>query len=780
MSQKPTIKVNTASKDILARAMAMEDINVIHRADAPSAYFDTKNRTLCLPVWKEMDSSVYDMLVGHEVSHALHTPAEGWQDFVGKGKLSGMRHMFLNIVEDARIERLIKDKFPGLRRDFANAYKSLNAQDLFELKNRTINLETPLIDRLNLEFKLGLFGLLDVPFSDEEKQYVTRMSETETFEEVIVLAEDLFGKHQDENPEPEQDENGESQSASGDGDEGDDSGAESGADQQDSDDQDGGSGSSAMGEEESDEDSDSQGAGDGESNGDDAGDSMEDDTDDGESAESSQTGESSDGEGDDDLSYEAYENDVNSAGSTQRNYESNIEQFRDDEASSPTYHSLPDMHLDNIIVTPKQIAEEWDMHEATDNFERYSRDHAEAIADLTSFLNGSKAVVNHMVQQFQMKQAADSDKRTNIAKTGILDTTTMINYRWSEDIFLKNEVHSDGKSHGIVIFLDWSGSMSSILNDTAEQLMILTEFCQKVNIPFEVYAFSSNRFIPGLSRVDRWSEEYQSIVDSAIGEQYTGTDEDSLKPHEFSLFNFLSSSMKSNEYKKALRRFWLTVQANNYGGRQRHSISYPRQFGLGSTPLNEAILCAIDIIPAFKDAHNLQIVNTVFLTDGDGHGMMYNSRYNNGKTILRDNKTKKTVTLNSDLGHDSETFAFLEILKQRTGCNLIGIRLHDSNHIKNLRYRFFGTTGVSDYEMRDKEFQSAVQSYKKHNCFTLENTAYDLFVVVKGNLEVVTDALENLDDDASYAKIKNAFMKGNNSKKTSRVISSKIIDVIAA
>ena len=72
-----TSTVNKATKDILARCMATEDIIVEHRSDVPSAYFDTKNRVLCLPVWKDMDNSVYDMLVGHEVSHALNTPCEG-------------------------------------------------------------------------------------------------------------------------------------------------------------------------------------------------------------------------------------------------------------------------------------------------------------------------------------------------------------------------------------------------------------------------------------------------------------------------------------------------------------------------------------------------------------------------------------------------------------------------------------------------------------------------------------------------------------------------------
>ncbi len=118
--------VNTAAKDILARLLASEDLSVQHDPSAQTAYFDTQNRVLCLPVWENMDNHMYDMLVGHEVSHALYTPADGWQGFVGEDKDSPLRHMCLNVCEDVRIERKIKDKFPGLRRDFAKAYKSLH------------------------------------------------------------------------------------------------------------------------------------------------------------------------------------------------------------------------------------------------------------------------------------------------------------------------------------------------------------------------------------------------------------------------------------------------------------------------------------------------------------------------------------------------------------------------------------------------------------------------------------------------------------------------------
>jgi len=103
LMEKPL--VNRDSKSLLARCMATEDIRVIHDKTAETAYFDTENRVLCLPIWQDMSNAMYDMLVGHEVSHALHTPKEGWQDFVGQGKGSRIRHMFINVVEDARIER---------------------------------------------------------------------------------------------------------------------------------------------------------------------------------------------------------------------------------------------------------------------------------------------------------------------------------------------------------------------------------------------------------------------------------------------------------------------------------------------------------------------------------------------------------------------------------------------------------------------------------------------------------------------------------------------------
>ena len=728
--------------------MATEDITVQHSANAETAAFDTESRTLILPVWEDMDNSVYDMLVGHEVSHALHTPMEGWQDFIGDGPGARMRHMFCNVVEDARIERLIKDKFPGLRRDFASAYKNLHERDLFELTGRDINTDLPLIDRLNLHFKLGLFGLVQIPFTADEQQYVTRMDETTTFEEVIELARELYEMQVEEDaknqPEPQPQEGG-SESGAGESGEGDESGESQSA-----------PGGDESGEDESGAGSDGD---EGDESGEDSGASMADDTDDGESAESTQ-GEMGTGENASDLSYDDYQADQDAAGSTQNAFERGVENMRNSNGGEYIYNTLPTMNLDQCVCDFKTIEELWNEISLD---ERQTTARQEMLNELTTYMNSIKGIVGGMVQQFQMKQAADADKRTSFAKTGVLNTNTMINYRWSEDIFLKNEVHTDAKNHGMVIYLDWSGSMSGILKDTVEQLLVLVEFCRKVGIPYEVYAFSSNRYYP--QDIERYSEEWDKYHSNRPS-QYTSDCDTDAEPHPFQLYNFLSSRMNKREFATALQNLWVLTCDQGY---TQHSRT-PRCLSLGCTPLNEAIVCAMQQVPEFQSQNGIQIVNTVFLTDGEGHGLVREGwRRGDGKSFIVDKKSKKQyeVGLNSVCSR-GQTDALLNMLRDRTGTNLVGVRLHDAKNINFMKYH-----------VEDTDFAALNKQYKKDN-FILLDSAYDEYFLVKGNLKVETDALENLDDDASYAKIKNAFIKGGSRKKASRVIANRMVDIFAS
>ncbi len=741
--------VKTPSKDILARAMAMEDIIVEHDAQAATAYFDTKSRRLVLPIWKDMDASLYDMLIGHEVSHALNTPADGWRDWVGEGPEAQIRHQFLNIVEDARIERMIKNKFPGLRRDFAAGYRSLHSRDMFELDGKDMKQAT-LIDRLNLYFKLGLFGVIDIPFSTDEKQYVDRMASTDTFEEVMDLASDLYNlwKQEEEEKQQEQQEQQGQQEGSEDGE----GIPQPASGQEESKGEDGSGG--MMGSASDDDANTSNGSGDSDE---DCGQSMEDDTDDGKSADSTK-GENSSQDGSDqtDLSYDAYSNcPPSQPGSTQRSFERAISDLRDEDSGGYMYRELPrSAHLDSIIVDYKKIEEEWDKLKGQKrNGDEYSITNRQKSDNLlVEFNNKSKAVVQHMVQQFMMKQSADADKKTSIAKTGILDTVNVINYRWSEDIFLKNEIHADGKNHGIVMFVDWSSSMRDILNDTVEQLLVLVEFCRKANIPYEVYTFSSRMF--------DGSDEFRKNTGQFDVEK------SDIQPHGFQLYNVLSSRMNSRSHKTAVGNLWFVAYSSQYG---RYGSAIPPCMSMGCTPLNETILAAMDIIPEFQKKNNVQIVNTVVLSDGYGHSMV-GYHYGNEKTFIRDKHTHKNYEIKP--GCVGETYALVRALKDRTGCNAIGIHLHGGKNIRGLRWEFFGDLPVNVYE-------NACKSFKKNKFLSLDRTGYDEYFVIQGNIKIEFDAFNNLDEEASMAKIRNAFCKGAEGKKKSRTIASRIVEIIS-
>tara|TARA_R110001606_G_scaffold65601_1_gene151614 strand:- start:42 stop:701 length:660 start_codon:yes stop_codon:yes gene_type:complete len=218
--------------------------------------------------------------------------------------------------------------------------------------------------------------------------------------------------------------------------------------------------------------------------------------------------------------------------------------------------------------------------------------------------------------------------------------------------------------------------------------------------------------------------------------------------------------MKTKEYKEAIASLYNLSMSSYY--------SHPSQLGMGCTPLNEAIMCAMTQVPAFKAKHNLQIVNTVLLTDGDGHSMGASSWSRDDKTIIHDTKTRKDY---DTLACGGETETYLKMLQEQTGTNLIGIRLLETKRLARVGYRYFGRD--------DKALKAGEQTWKKFNYALVDAKGYDNLFLIRGDTQVQTDALENLDGDASYTKLRNAFMKGTSNAKGTRVIANKLIDIIS-
>ena len=178
--------INKEAKSYLAKLLATENITVEHRK-VETAYFDLGNRLLVVPIWKEMNNDILDMLLAHEIGHALYTPQKEWVDAV-ESKVAP--HSYLNIVEDARIEKLIKRKYPGLSQSFIKGYRDLIRNDFFKTADKNVN-EMLLIDRLNMHFKMSHVES-DIEFDGaEELMFVERMANVESFDDVRILAADL-------------------------------------------------------------------------------------------------------------------------------------------------------------------------------------------------------------------------------------------------------------------------------------------------------------------------------------------------------------------------------------------------------------------------------------------------------------------------------------------------------------------------------------------------------------------------------------------------------------
>lgn len=165
------------SKDILAKLLASEDITV-ERKQATTASFDIVNRVLTLPNWKDLDVDIEDLFIFHEVAHALYTPMDALEE-VKTGSLKNI----INVLEDNRIERYIKIKYPATRSIFARAYKKLFDDEFFGTRDVS---ELNILDKINLFSKVGFYS--GVEFEDDEQELFDEVNSCNTYNEVFALA----------------------------------------------------------------------------------------------------------------------------------------------------------------------------------------------------------------------------------------------------------------------------------------------------------------------------------------------------------------------------------------------------------------------------------------------------------------------------------------------------------------------------------------------------------------------------------------------------------------
>ena len=734
--------VNIEIKGNLARLLATENLIVEHK-QVETAQFDTKTRVLTLPMWNTVSNFVYDMLVAHEVGHALFTPCVMWK----KDEYADVPMGYVNIVEDARIERLMKQKFAGLNRDFYKGYEELNARDFFELEGLDIN-RMKFIDKINLYFKLGAYLCLE--FNDIENEFITEISKAETFEQVLDISKRVheYSKEQQQERLAQQQEELAQASLEDLADNNTDE-LFTPEDKQTSDD-------------EIDADADLDDPDFDESDEDD-----EDDEDDTESGAGNTAGDW---------------NNIDES-DTQEAFDRNSDKLKDDNGRETQYVTIPTMNLDNAVISfdviYKELKTHFDIEGEGDSRSGYyytGNNLTQEKLEYNKYKLSARKDVNNLVKEFEMKKSADSYARQTVAKTGVLDTSKLHTYMYNEDIFKKISIIPEGKNHGLVFLLDWSGSMSQILKDTMKQLYTLVWFCRKVNIPFEVYSFTNDGWSLGSPDNTTDRPYYKSdLLDPSrlVKEMKEG---DLHIEGAFRMVNILSSTQKSKKLDEMMMLLWLQV-----AGFQATKYNYYRKFCLSGTPLNEAIIAVGQLTKNLIKTAKLQKCHVITLTDGEGYYSSYNKLrdryYESGKEM-----SKRTISpCDTVIRHKGKTFLgainepeftckLVESVKSDIpNCNFIGIRVLERNGLSQF-YHYYGRKSYNCIE----EMKSQM---KKKGLVSFKSLAFDMWFALNGKDLHADDELE-VDQGAEKRKITAAFRKMNRGKKSNKFMVKEFISQI--
>ena len=332
----------------LAKLLAEEDVFVIHK-QMETAYFDVKKRELGLPIWKdeEMTKDIYDLMVCHEIGHALWTPL----DMLEKAANRKINHSFVNIIEDVRIEKFVKNKYPGALAVFNRGYGDLIKKDFFGTKDKDVN-SLNLIDRINISFK----GNSTITFSDEEKVWVDRVAKTKTPDDVLDLAEELYAWMEENESETDNHNSGEGKGMSDSSGEKDESGDNGNSEGKENDDNKSGSDKSDAGDNAEDGEGSSSGKDEkvDDENADDSGSNM--------AGGNNSDCDTDDGSADDGTSKSSVEGGKNSSGAgsvpeatTDSAFGKAMDELRDKVAEDRFYAKIPKVDLDKIVISPKTL-----------------------------------------------------------------------------------------------------------------------------------------------------------------------------------------------------------------------------------------------------------------------------------------------------------------------------------------------------------------------------------------------------------------------------------------
>jgi len=767
--------MNLEVKSNLAKLLANENITIQHN-NVKTASFDVKNRVLTLPIFKEKSGDVYDMLIAHECAHALWTPYEQWQ-----GIDNAELRSYVNVLEDCRIDLLIQAKYPGVVRNYQNGFDILEKQNFFGITGKDINKEFMIIDKINLRSK----SLQRMPFifTPEDNLWLAKVDALKTFDDVLVLAKELLDwqKEQVEQMQklPDFDSHPLAQSYDLADDEDD---FDDYDDEQDGDGNGEGNGSDTKeSDDEADELNDYNNFGD---------QKADDEKDSNQSGDNGQSKENI-------KSNEAKESDRFAKGAggdgsmkklksiTDDSFTQKQEELQDKKSRGFRYGKIPTPNLgkDGNLTSWKTFLSDMEKYKVK-NLKGYSgtKSYVEYLdREFKKFTKENKKTVMYLVKEFEMKKAATAYKRASTDKTGIIDPLKLPQYQYNEDIFKKLTIIPDGKNHGMMMLLDWSGSMSDVLFNTVKQLINLVEFCRKVNIPFEVYFFTSER--------SSYEEEKTTKgFNHKNGDWFF---------EDFHLVNCLSHRMNKKQADLALKTLFhmgmyfddrytwnrrnafdqdadALAASNNYG--------IPTKYYLGNTPLNESLIYMDKLIPMFRKKYGIEKMTFITLTDGAGNsprGKIFGSEKSEYDDEEYYRQKVYQIGKSKFVGSYGDfTNNLLTHLQKEHKCNVIGFYV--IKRVKRWDIEKY-INNYKDYSDKINQYNKLRKELTRDKAIAVNADGYNKFFILDGKkLAVESFDMGNVEvKKGTPSELKRIFGKSMANRLVSRVVLNKFIKEVA-
>lgn len=781
-----TYKVNS----LLAKLLAKEDITVQH-GNYSTAWFDVKNRILGLPNWKNMGKDVYDMLVGHEVGHALYTPESGFHN--NNEEVKGCPKSYLNIIEDARIERFIQRDYPGLVSCFSKAYTTLFHDGIFgEITPEEVPSKA-LIDRINLKAKLG--SRLEVPFSDEEEVLFNRAMTSQTWSEVCDIVRDIVAledkNEQEDSPEPT---SGEDTSSDGEG-------IDTGNSQEDHDDNGDQLQDSGDYDMESADNEDDDKAADQSMTDEDLDQRKEDDTD----SQDSFGGDGTEGTGTTTESQETKDRKAE----TDEEFRNNEKDLIDVDEQGNMVYTFEDYNKEEVnqIVVPYSKLRDLRKSTLADLHSSQRPEYTlNLLGDLTKIkMKEISKSIQPAVREFETKKAAYEYQRSSTSNRGTVDVDKLFSYRYNEDIFSSITVKADAKNHGMFMLLDLSGSMYNILPEVIDQTLSLIAFCKATAIPFKLYGFTTghNQHTPKRHNVpDTMGCSLIELANSELNKKQYEEALTYLLIKGLCVHNLTSNLNKyKSEHAQTILREIDSITRLGYLSNLQAKVE-----GLGATPFSQALLVSRQLMIDFKAKHRIQKLNLITLCDGDavdlGTAFYYNDdersdvEVKSSDGINYDTRTVKLKVGRDIITTDCRLYSrtngtpdiktrdrklaskIIKSLRKQIGLSTQGFFVADTNSAFN--YRVIGSYHDADSSLlwdpvtNDTIKKKASKEYRKSKCVEILNThGYDNYFIVKGGDSLSIDSEFSVDKDAKAGQIKNAFVKYSKGKKTNKVLLEK-------